>query len=105
MSDKVLVMVDCISTHRMRYCVEAPADHPEYALDTVTMYGAKEFSQLWLGENIVSHRIVDKDEALRVLDADEPAYSDWSEEEKIETFFTTDVEKHTEQYYDTERNR
>lgn len=105
MSKKVLVMVECISTYRMRYCVEAPADHPEYALDTVTLEEAKEFSQLWLGETIVSHRIVDQEEALCILDEDEPAYSDWPNETKISTFFTPDKEKHTEHYYDTERNK
>jgi len=32
MSDgKVWVMVETISQYRMRYMVEAPADHPEYA--------------------------------------------------------------------------
>ena len=93
MSEKVLVMVDCISQFRIRYCVEAPADHPEYALDTVTMGQAKEFSQLWLGETTVSHRILDQDEALRLLDQDEPYYSDWSEVQKVQTFFTREGEK------------
>ena len=39
------VLVECVSTFRMRYMVEVPKDKSEYALDTVTMNEAKEFSQ------------------------------------------------------------
>lgn len=107
---KVLVMVDCISTYRMRYCVEAPADHPEYALDTVTMQTAKEFSQEWLGETIVSHRVVPKEEALKMFDEDNECFSSWSEEQKIQNCVTSledqgyEIE-HSKYYYDTDRNK
>ena len=60
--EKVWVLVECVSMFRMRYLVEAPADHPEYALDDVTMNDAKEFSQEHIDENIISHRVVTEEE-------------------------------------------
>lgn len=91
-SDNVWVLVETIGTYRMRYMVEAPADHPEYALDTVTLEEAKEFSQLWLGETIVSHRVVTTEEALELSDADNDYCSGWSDELKIKNFFTKEGE-------------
>lgn len=85
---KVLVMVDCVLSYRTRYCVEAPADHPEYALDTVTMEQAKEFSQLYLGETIVSHRVVTQEEALKQFDVDNDYLKSWTEEQKITAAIT-----------------
>lgn len=72
--DNVLVMVECIQTFRTRYVVEAPKDHPEYALDTVAMQEAPEFSQEYLGETIVSHRIVSEQEALQTYLEDNPEF-------------------------------
>ena len=92
MTDKVWVMVECISTFRERYLVEAPKDHPEYALDDVTMERPKEFSQKWLGETIVSHRVVSEMEALDICDIDNDYCKDWTDEQKIRSFFTKDGE-------------
>lgn len=91
-SDKVWVMVECIQTFRHRYMVEAPADHPEYALDDVTMETAKEFSQEWLGETIVSHRVMSGAEALVQCDLDNSYCSSWTDEQKINVFFTKEGE-------------
>jgi hypothetical protein len=91
-SDKVWVMVECTSTYRMRYMVQAPAAHPEYALDDVTMSKTKEFSQLWLGEQIVSHRVVSTAEALKLCDEDNSYCSEWEDEHKIDAFFTKEGE-------------
>jgi hypothetical protein len=93
MNDKVWVMVECVSTFRERYMVEAPKDHPEYALDDVTMQTAKEFSQEWLGETIVSHRVVSQMEALDICDVDNDYVKSWSDEQKIKTFFTKEGEQ------------
>lgn len=87
-SDKVWVMVDTISVHRMRYVVQAPADHPEYALDTVTMDQAREFSQEYLGETIVSHRVVTEKEALDQVTIDQPYLTTWDDDTKREQLFT-----------------
>ena len=90
MTNKVWVMVECISTFRNRYVVEVPEDHTEYALNTVVLGQANELSQSWLGETIVSHRVVTEEEALKICDTDNEIYSNWSREKKIDLFFTSD---------------
>ena len=92
MADKVWVMVECISMFRERYLVEAPKSNPEYALDDVTMQTAKEFSQEWLGETITSHRVVSKMEALDICDVDNAYCKEWTDEQKVKTFFTKEGE-------------
>lgn len=120
------VMVECISQYRMRYMVEAPDDHPEWALDTVTCEDAKEFSQLWLGETIVSHRVVSEEEALKICDEDNDYLKSWTAEQKKNSMFTSmeeqgyepteftlefpdgtteTVDSYSPYYYDTDRNR
>ena len=91
--DSVWVMVDTVLTYRMRYCVQTPATNPEYALDDVTTETAKEFSQLSIGEQIVSHRIVSEEEAITMCDVDNDYCKDWTSEKKIETFFTKEGEE------------
>ncbi len=94
------VLVECVSTFRERYMVEVPVgidqngkDKREWALDTVTMQEAKEFSQLHLGETIVSHRVVTQDEALVICDEDNDYARTWNDTHKINTFFTKEGEK------------
>ena len=91
--DNVWVMVDTVLTYRMRYCVQTPAANPEYALDSVAMEDAKEFSQLSIGEQIVSHRIVSEEEAITMCDVDNDYCKEWTSEKKIETFFTKEGEE------------
>lgn len=91
-SDKVWVLVECVQQYRMRYMVQAPADHPEYALDDVTCQDAKEFSQLDIGETIVSHRVISHDDALKLCDEDNDYTSSWTEEQKVKSFFTKEGE-------------
>jgi ribosomal protein L32 len=90
------VLVECISTFRQRYMVEVPVGTDRYgkdkslwALDTVTMNEAKEFSQEHIGEQIISHRVVSKEEALTLCDIDNDYCSSWDEETKMKNFFTT----------------
>lgn len=90
------VLVDTISQFRMRYMVEVPVGTDDYgkdkslwALDTVTMNEAKEFSQVHLGETIVSHRVVTVEEALKVFDADNDYLKSWDKEVKIKSAFTS----------------
>ena len=91
-----LVLVECVSTFRQRYMVEVPIGTDDYgndktlwALDTVTMQEAKEFSQEYLGEQIVSHRVVTYDEALTLCDKDNDYTVSWDTETKVKNFFTT----------------
>ena len=87
------VLVEAISQFRERYMVEVPKGKASYALDSVTMQEAKEFSQEHLGEVIVSHRVVTFDEALELCDKDNDYCKSWNEEQKINAFFTKDGEK------------
>ena len=91
-----LVLVECVSTFRQRYMVEVPVGTDDYgndktlwALDTVTMQEAKEFSQEYLGEQIVSHRVVTYAEALSLCDKDNDYVVSWDTETKVKNFFTT----------------
>jgi len=83
------VLVECMSTFKIKYMVEVPKGKSEWALDTVVMQEAKEFSQEHIDESIFSHRIVSKKEALAMCDIDNDYTKSWSKDNKIETFFTT----------------
>jgi len=84
------VLVETISQFRERYMVEVPKGKAEWALDTVTLNQAQEFSQEHLGEVIVSHRVVSFDEALKMCDKDNHYCKDWDTDKKIDAFFTKD---------------
>ena len=95
-TEKQWVLVECVSQFRQRYMVEVPVGTDEqgkdktlWALDTVTMEEAKEFSQEHIGEQIVSHRVVTKKEALELCDQDNDYTKSWDKETKMKTFFTT----------------
>jgi hypothetical protein len=73
----------------MRYVIECPADHPEYALDTVTSGEADEFSQEYIGEKIVSSRVISEKDALALCDKDNGYKGKWTEAKMIACNFTT----------------
>lgn len=91
--EKVWVMVETVQMFRHRYMVETPKNFPFWALDSVTMEEAKEFSQEHLGETIVTHRVMSKEEALAFCDEDNDYARTWSDEKKMDAFFTRDGEK------------
>lgn len=105
--EKELVLVECISTFRMRYVVEVPAGKKEWALDTVTMNEAEEFSQEHIGEQIVSHRVIDENEYIRIFNEDNDYLKSWDKEQKFKmiTRVDDDAVTHSEHWYDTERNK
>jgi hypothetical protein len=83
------VMVEAVSMFRMRYMVKnTNPEHPEWALDTVVMNEAKEFSQQFLDETIVSHRVISQAEALLMCDLDNDYHKDSPEQLKLDLFFT-----------------
>jgi len=84
-----LVLVECISQFRQRYMVEVPKGKAEWAMDTVTLNQAEEFSQAHLGETIVSHRVVSKEEMLALCDKDNDYCKSWNDEHKMKTFVTS----------------
>lgn len=87
------VLVETVQTFRHRYMVQVPKGKAEWALDTVVMYEAKEFSQEYLGETIVSHRVVNFDEAIDLCDLDNHYCKSWTTDKKVDAFFTRDGEK------------
>ena len=91
------VMVDTISQFRMRYVVEVPdnveeGEYPctpeEYAMDTVTCEEAKEFTQYYLGETIVSTREVTLEEAINQFRIDEPVLGQWDDKQIVKCAIT-----------------
>jgi hypothetical protein len=85
---KEWVLVECIQSYRMRYMVEVPEGRSEWALDTVSMQQAKEFSQESIGETIVSHRVISEEDALKLCDEDNDYCKSWDEHQKVKSFFT-----------------
>jgi hypothetical protein len=87
--EKEWVLVETISQFRMRYMVQVPKGRDTWALDTVTLNEAKEFSQQHLGETIVSHRVLTEKAALIQCDIDNDyVYGKWTDEQKMNAFFT-----------------
>ena len=92
------IIVDAISQYRIRYVVEVPDNVEEgeypctpesYAMDTVTCEEAKEFTQLHLGETIVSTREVTLEEAIAQFRKDEPMFgASWDDELIIKNHVT-----------------
>ena len=83
-----LVMVETVQQFRQRYVIEVPVGKKDWALDTVVSEQAKEFSQLHLGETIISHRVISEKEALEQCEIDNDYCKSWNNEKKIEAFFT-----------------
>jgi hypothetical protein len=85
---KKLVMVDCLSQFRIRYCVEVE-DDIDHALDEILMESDSlyfhEFSQEHLQPSPVflSHREISKEEYLRMFNEDNNYLRDWPEEQKL----------------------
>jgi hypothetical protein len=86
--EKELVLVECVSSYVMRYVVEVPKGKKEWALDTVSMHEAKEFSQRWLGETITSHRVIEHDEFINLCKQDNDYLSHWAPEKMEDSFIT-----------------
>ena len=51
-------MVETLKQHLVRYVIQVPADHPEYALDTVVCEEGLEFDTSYVGEVIIAHRVM-----------------------------------------------
>lgn len=89
------VLVEALCQFKVSYMVEVPKGKSEYALDTVTMEEAKEFSNEHLQPTdiILGHRVVTKEEALKLCDERNDYTSSWDEETKMKSFFTPMKEK------------
>jgi hypothetical protein len=84
-----IVLVETVSTFRIRYAVRVPKGKSEWALDTVTCDNAKELSQEHLTETIVSHRVISEKEYLEIYDKDNAYLFGMDDDKKLE--YITDV--------------
>ncbi len=84
------VLVEALSQFRVSYMVEVPKGKAEYALDTVAVEKAEEFSQEHLRPTdiILGYKVVSKEEALALCDERNEYTSEWSDDLKIKNFFT-----------------
>lgn len=82
------VLVESVQLFRHRYVVEVPKGKSEWALDTVTCQEAKEFSQEHIAEDIISDRVLSKEEVLALCDEDNDYAMHWPEDKKFEVFVT-----------------
>ena len=95
MKENKYVVVTCVSTHRIRYCVsvddlqkmntDTPIDghEREWAMDSVTCEEIKEFSQEHIGESIVDSKMLNESQMLELFDEDNDYLKEWTKEQKI----------------------
>ena len=83
------VLVDTISTFRIRYAVAVPESLSDneaisWAKDSVTCEEVEEFSQYHIGESISDASILSKESLLSQFDKDNDYFTDWPEEKKLQ---------------------
>lgn len=93
--NELYVVTTVISTHRMRYAIPISAMSEEgdmplptdqaitYIEDSVTMEEVEEFSQHWMGENIVDTFVLDKERVLNLYKRDNPHVVEVMDDQKI----------------------
>ena len=91
MSNKYAI-VTAVSSYRMRYAIpmedlqnlnkDAKVEL-EWAADAVTCNEVEEFSQQWLGEQIIDVQELDEEQILELFDKDNDYLKDWSRDQKL----------------------
>jgi len=93
--NELYVVTTVISTHRMRYAIPISAISEEgdmplptdqaitYIEDSVVMEEVEEFSQHWMGENIVDTFVLDKERVLNLYKRDNPHVVEVTDDQKI----------------------
>lgn len=87
---KEYVMVTTIQTFRHRYIVPVSAlpddgvSPTSDVMDMVTLDEVKEFSQEFLGEQIIDGVLTDQDKVLEMIDQEQPWIKCWTKEQKID---------------------
>lgn len=85
-------VVTAVSSHRMRYVV--PLDQLQalnkdaevdaaWLADSVVCSEVEDFSQEWLGEQIIDTNVISEEEMLKLFDADNQYLQSWSKQQKI----------------------
>ena len=99
MSEERYVVTTVISTHRMRYAIPMSelaeegvmptvAEAISWTNDSVTMEEVEEFSQHWMGENIVDTFVLDEERVIQLLDV-----ADMTKEEKLKQIHNWKIKK------------
>jgi hypothetical protein len=87
------VIVETVSSFRMRYVMSMEElqklnpDMPvqeEWALDAVTCEEVEDFSQKWIGEHVIDHRVISEDEVIETFDRDNDYLKEWTREQKLQ---------------------
>jgi hypothetical protein len=93
------VVVTTVSQFRQRYAVpvsELQAENPdidisadpakqiEWAKDNVTCEDVKEFSQKWIGEQIIDGMILDEERIVNLFDRDNDYLKEWTRKQKLD---------------------
>ena len=93
--NELYVVTTVVSTHRMRYAIPISAMSEEgdmplntdqaitYIEDSVTMEEVEEFSQHWMGENIVDTFVLDKERVLNLYKRDTTHVVEFMDDEAI----------------------
>jgi len=83
-----LVMVETVSSFRIRYVVEIPEDaEEEMAHDRVLNDGdVKEFSQVHISEEVSGSRVITNRQYLKVFNEDNMYLRSWKEDSKFTAF-------------------
>jgi hypothetical protein len=83
-----LVMVETVSSFRIRYVVEIPEDaEEEMAHDRVLNDGdIKEFSQVHISEEVSGSRVITNRQYLKVFNEDNMYLRSWKEDSKFTAF-------------------
>lgn len=105
------VVITATSTHRMRYVIHkedlikmntdvVPTDLDliDWAKDCVTMQECEEFSQEWLGEQIVDANILDEEAVLSLFDSDNDYLKDWDRDYKLAYIRKGLIDNQADQY-------
>lgn len=89
------VVVNAIQSFSTRYIVEVPIGHREDAIEAVRHQtdNFKEFSQKYLGENITTTHVIDKNDIVPLCNVENDYCSTWSHEQKFANFVNLIGEK------------
>ena len=85
------VILTAISTHKVRYAIpeevlSADTDQGliDKATDAAIAEKVEDFSQEWLGENVIDERICTEEEMLEIFDRENDYLKGWTREQKID---------------------
>lgn len=85
-----LYLVETLSSFKIRYLVQVPKGKPaDWALDTVAMEQAHEFSQKHINESILSSKKITEEEMMSMHREDNSYLKGWDAKEVYKAFVTT----------------